>query len=206
MMTVNIQSEHQTIHWDRKVHTFYVSTFWWRNWNILGEPDQSHGCWCPGSTKCVTRSLTSMILNMHSKRVLVFHERGLQLPAPCHCWEKIKAGTNMVLSLPQEFTHWGRVMHFCISTLGIIGSDNGFLPGWHQVIIWTNAGILIIGPLGTNFSEIYIEMYTSSFKKIHLKISSGNWQPFCLHLNVLTVSKEDIGVECSWSTTQNTVH
>ena len=36
--------------------------------------------------------------------------------------------------------------------LTIIGSDNGLLPGWHQAIIWTNAGILLIGPLVTNFS------------------------------------------------------
>ena len=34
--------------------------------------------------------------------------------------------------------------------------------------------LLLIGPLGTNFSEILIEIYTFSFKKIHLKISSSN--------------------------------
>ena len=28
-----------------------------------------------------------------------------------------------------------------------------------QAIIWTNDGILLIGPLGTNFSEILIEIY-----------------------------------------------
>ena len=33
-------------------------------------------------------------------------------------------------------------------------------------IIWTNDGILLIGPMGTNFSEILIEIYTFSFKKI----------------------------------------
>ena len=38
----------------------------------------------------------------------------------------------------------------------IIGSDNGLLPGWCQAIIWTNAGILLIQSLGTNFSEILI--------------------------------------------------
>ena len=38
----------------------------------------------------------------------------------------------------------------------IIGSDNGLLPGQHQAIIWTNVGILLIGPLGTNFNEILI--------------------------------------------------
>ena len=36
----------------------------------------------------------------------------------------------------------------------IIGSDNGLSPGRRQAIIWTNTGILLIRPLGTNFSEI----------------------------------------------------
>ena len=48
-----------------------------------------------------------------------------------------------------------------------------------------NAGILLIGPLGTNFSEILIEIHTFSFKKMHLKMSSGKSRPFCLGLNVL---------------------
>ena len=47
--------------------------------------------------------------------------------------------------------------HICVSKLTIIGSDNGLSPGQRQAIIWSNAGILLIGPLGTNFSEIYIE-------------------------------------------------
>ena len=51
-------------------------------------------------------------------------------------------------------THWGRVTHICVVKLTIIGSDNGLSPGRRQAIIWTNAGILLIGPLGTNFSEI----------------------------------------------------
>ena len=80
--------------------------------------------------------------------------------------------------------HWGRVTHIRVSNLTIIGSDNGLPPGRHQSIIWTNAGILLIGPLGTIFSEILIEIHTSSFKKMHLKISS-KWQPFCIGLNVL---------------------
>ena len=67
----------------------------------------------------------------------------------------------------------------------IIGSDNGLLPGWHQAIIWTNAGVLLTGLLGTNLSEILIEIYTFSFKKMHLKMLLGKWQPFCLGLNVL---------------------
>ena len=76
-------------------------------------------------------------------------------------------------------------MHICISKLTIIGSDNGLSPGRHQAIIWSNAGILLIEPLQTNFSEISIAIHTFSFKKIHLKMSSGKWRPFCLSLNVL---------------------
>ena len=87
-----------------------------------------------------------------------------------------------------HITHWRRVTHICVSKLIIIGSDNGLSPGRHQAIIWTNAGILLIGPLGTNFSEMLIEIHTFSFKKIHLKMSSGKWRPFCLGLNVITVN------------------
>ena len=84
-------------------------------------------------------------------------------------------------------THGGRVTHICISKLTIIGSDNGLSSGWCQAIIWTNAGILLIQPLGTNFSEILIEIHTFSFKEMHLKMSSGKWRPFCPGcLNVLS--------------------
>ena len=51
-----------------------------------------------------------------------------------------------------------RVTHICVNKLTIIGSDNGLSPGRRQAIIWTNVGILLIGPLGTNFSEILIEI------------------------------------------------
>ena len=77
--------------------------------------------------------------------------------------------------------------HLCVSKLPTIGSDNGLSPGRRQAIIWTNAGILLFGPLGTNFSEIFIEIYVFSFKKMHLKMLSGNCRPFCLGLNVLTL-------------------
>ena len=75
--------------------------------------------------------------------------------------------------------------HICVSILTIIGSDNGSAPGRRQTIIWTNDGILLIGPLGTNFSEILIEIQTFSFKKMRLKMSYAKWRPFCLGLNVL---------------------
>ena len=80
---------------------------------------------------------------------------------------------------------WPSDTYLCIGNLTIIGSDNGLSPGWCQANIWTNAGILLIGPLGTHFSEILIEIYTFSFKKMHFKQSFVKWQPFCLWLNVL---------------------
>ena len=76
--------------------------------------------------------------------------------------------------------------HICVGKPNIIGSDNGLLPDRHQAITWTNAGILLIGPLGTNFSEILIRIETFSFKKMHLKMASAKWRPFCLGLNLLT--------------------
>ena len=81
--------------------------------------------------------------------------------------------------------HWGRVTHICVNKLTIIGSDNGLSPHKRQVIIWINAGILLIGPLGTKFSEILIAILRVSFKKMRLKGSSAKWRPFCLGLNVL---------------------
>ena len=75
--------------------------------------------------------------------------------------------------------------HICVGKLTIIGPDNGLSPERRQAIIWTNAGILLIGPLGTNFSEILIEILTFSFKKMRMKVSSAKRRPFCLGLNVL---------------------
>ena len=54
--------------------------------------------------------------------------------------------------------HWARVTHICVSKLTIIGSDNGLLSDRRLAIIWTNAGLLFIGPLGINFSGILIEI------------------------------------------------
>ena len=94
-------------------------------------------------------------------------------------------------------THWGRVTHICVGNLTIIGSDNGLSPSWRQAIIWTNAGILLIGSLATNFNKILIEVHAFSFKEMHLKMSSGKWPPSCLGLSVLTHWRLDKG-STSW--------
>ena len=86
-------------------------------------------------------------------------------------------------------THWGRETRICVSKRTIIGSDNGLTPGRRQAIIWTNDGILLIGPSGTNFSEILSKIHTFSVKKMHSKTSSAKWRPFCLGLNVIIVTE-----------------
>ena len=44
--------------------------------------------------------------------------------------------------------------------LTVIGSDNGLSPDRRKAVIWSNAGISLIGSFGTNFSEILIETLT----------------------------------------------
>ena len=110
-------------------------------------------------------------------------------------WDKLyivhwnrQVGQVIACSYWMYLTHWGRVRHICVSRLTIIGSNNGLSPDRRQAFIWTNAGILLIVPLRTNFSEILIEIYTFSFRKMHLKMSSGKWRPFCRGLKVLKLS------------------
>ena len=102
-----------------------------------------------------------------------------------------------VNDLGDHLTHWDRVTHICVSELTIIGSDNGLSPGRRQAIIWTNDGILLIEHSGTNFSEILIGIQTFSFKKMHLKMSSAKWRPFCLGLIVLRGANAGVIIWCN---------
>ena len=97
--------------------------------------------------------------------------------------------TTIVLIVCMEITdmfyrfllsHWGRLTRICVSELTIIGSENGSPPGRRQAIIWTHAGLLSVGPLGTNFIELLIEFHTFSFKKMYLKTLPAKWRPSVL--------------------------
>ena len=70
--------------------------------------------------------------------------------------------------------------HICLSKITIIGSDNGLSPGQRQAIFWAIVGVWLIGLLGANFTEILIDIFIFSFKKIHLQMSSGNGGHFVL--------------------------
>ena len=60
-----------------------------------------------------------------------------------------------------------------------IGSDNVMSPGRREAFIWTSVGILLIWTLGINFNRILSKIHIFPFKKIHWKLSSAKWWPFC---------------------------
>ena len=98
---------------------------------------------------------------------------------------KVFTYTNNESKVFHKFLYGTQITCARVDKLTIIGSDNGLSPRRPQAIIWTNAGILLFGPLGTNFGEILIGIQTVSFKKMLLKISSAKRHQFCLGLNVL---------------------
>ena len=88
---------------------------------------------------------------------------------------------------PSSLTQWGRETHIGVNNLVIIGSHNGLSHVHRQAIIWSNAVLLSIAPLETNFSKTVFKIIKFSFKKMHWKMSSGEkcW-PFCFSLNALS--------------------
>ena len=85
------------------------------------------------------------------------------------CWRK-----NWFL--PIRINHWSRVTHICVGKLIIIGSDNGLSPARRQAIIWTNAAILLIRPLGTN---IFIQ--ENAFENIVCEMAFILTRPQCVN-------------------------
>ena len=94
-------------------------------------------------------------------------------------------------------THWGLATHIWLSVIEpplvqimacrLVGSN----PFLNQCVN------ILIGPLGTNFSEILIEFFSFSFNDFWNYGLSAKRRPFCLSLNVLTtcvilVSRSDI--------------
>ena len=90
---------------------------------------------------------------------------------------------------------------FCKLTTN--ASDNGLSSGRCQAIIWTNAGIFLIGPLGITFNENFIEINKFSFNKNAFesavcKMASVSSRSQCLNITLCsswmndgTISSED---------------
>ena len=107
----------------------------------------------------------------------------------------------MAEKVAKPLTQWGRVTHICVSNLTIIGSDNGLSHGRCLAIIWTNAGILLIEPLGTNLSAISIVVciLENAFENVVCDMAAILSRPQCVYYVVLAwehifLLEEDLGV------------
>ena len=104
------------------------------------------------------------------------------------CWRQSVCDFRETFSLSatQELynsllTHCDQMRHIFVNKLSVIASDNGLSAGRRQAIIWTNAGILLIGPFGAKFNDIFTEIHTFSFKKTHFKMAAILSRPQCVN-------------------------
>ena len=128
--------------WVSKYHT----VFWYSGQYIV-----SHRHTADGRHSNVTLILQTVILGGISPSITVWCETLVEGPTTWPVWP----GSFSVFWGDVQraiLTHWGRVTYICVGKLTSIGSDDGLSPIRCQAIIWINAGILLIGPLGTNFS------------------------------------------------------
>ena len=138
-----------------------------------------HALWC--FSVCVQLKIRESQLHRYSSGFRHWHwPRLIASEQPQSIWANIlhRSKTNTILPKQSTTTHWSWVTHICASNVTIIGSDSGLSPGQHQAIIWTNSVLLSIGPLRTNFSQTVFKIQMFLFKKMHLKMLSGNCSPF----------------------------
>ena len=97
---------------------------------------------------------------------------------------------NVPVSVPVEWTHWGRVTHKCVGNLTIIGSDNGLSPGRCQAITWTNVEILLI----VNRNS-YIFIQENPFENVVFEMASNFSRPRCDKWQILDINGLFISIE-----------
>ena len=76
---------------------------------------------------------------------------------------KLKHSFTHLHSYMHCLTHWGWVMHLCLN-YAITNPDNGLSSVCQKAIILINAGLLWVGPIGTNFIEILIRILIFSLQ------------------------------------------
>ena len=84
-----------------------------------------------------------------------------------------------------KLTHQGRKDVYMPINKTITGSENGFAPDRAHAIIWTHAGLSLIGLMKIHFSKIRIETHQFFTQANKLIMPPSQWQPFCLGLNSL---------------------
>ena len=160
---------------------------YWRQYFLVSRPNISITANPSGVPQCVYMS--RIFMNDIISTLVIVHMDVLFPPRSAFClyYKMAQYSTTMrkaiSMYIGRALTRWGRVTHICVSNLTIIGSDND-LRRRHDSIL-TNAGILSIRILGTNFSEIRIGILSFPFKNMLLKISFVKCRPFCLVLVVI---------------------
>ena len=134
------------------------------------------------SMRQITRPTLAQIMDCYVPLEIPYEYRPLEHLEQCINFYKKKCARKCRLK---------KYLTFCQSILSIIGSDiiSCFSPDQHQAIIWTNAGILSIGQLGTKSSEMLIEIRTFSVRKMFVKFSSAKSRLFYLDLNIFRTSR-----------------
>ena len=129
----------------------------------------------PSAGTVLTTSSVTLVLNWPTLLLVILILRILN-----HCyWDNdIIKKSSRNLEAFAVLTHWGRMYIHQYNRPPLVQKMAGWLR--FHAIIWIKAGILSIGPLWTNFSEILFTIQTFSLKNMHLKMSSVKWQLFCL--------------------------
>ena len=77
-----------------------------------------------------------------------------------------------------------------------IRPGHGVSPVSRQTIAWTNADLLSIGLLGTNFSENLIVILSFSFKKMRWNCRSANVVAIEIVIEILTIPFNKMCLKC----------
>ena len=97
--------------------------------------------------------------------------------------------SNVVLVFQNDWFLWNSVQFYsCYIKINSSPPGAAYMRQWMgSTLVQIKAcrlfgwviGLLSIGPLGTNFNKILIELQNFSFMIMHLKILSVKWRPFC---------------------------
>ena len=97
----------------------------------------------------------------------------------CNLWwiglQLLLTNSGLVVSLSQNIVYCNVWIVFNSLRLSDAYMHQITNHHWHQANSWSNAGILLIQTLGTNFSENWSKRHIFSFKKMHSKMLSVKW-------------------------------
>ena len=143
---------HRPVTWSLDVYFDLRMKKWFskQSWGWWFEPP-SCSLWCQCNVIWLLLNYIT-ILGNHASIFNKFHRSSTHQCPVMHISHQTRPALVQII-------YWGQVTHICVSYFTVIGSDNGLSPGRRQAIIWTNAGILLIEPLATNFSEILIGIH-----------------------------------------------